>query len=83
MPMNAQYTRNFCIGTSYHVVKLYSEYTDEQGLAGTVQEFKSTRMADILKEIKSQLTAKQLGVLKICMKDKTDVIVLPDGKIGR
>lgn len=83
MPMNVQYTRNFAIGTSTHVVKLYAFYTDDQGLASLVDEIESTRMNDILKNIKDDITDEQMRVLRQCMKDKTDVIVLPDGRIGR
>jgi len=81
--MNIQYTRNFSVGTSTHIVRLYAFYTAEQGLASLVDEVESTRMADIIKDIKNDATAEQLRILRICMKDKTDVIVLADGSIGR
>ena len=81
--MNARYYRNFSIGTSTHVVQLYAFYTADQGLASMVDEVESTRMADIIKNVKSELTEIQIDTLRKCMKDKTDVIVLPDGRIGR
>jgi hypothetical protein len=81
--MNARYYRNFSVGTSTHVVQLYAFYTDDQGLASLVDEVESTRMADIIKDIKGELTEIQIDTLRKCMKDKTDVIVLPDGRIGR
>ena len=81
--MNARYYRNFAVGTSTHIVQLYAFYTDEQGLASLVDEIESPRMADIIKDIKGDLTEIQIDTLRKCMKDKTDVIVLPDGKIGR
>ncbi len=81
--MNIRYFRNFSVGTSTHIVKLYDVYTDEQGLDGFVREVESTRIADIVKEIKSDLTEAQIRDLRICMKDKTDVIILTDGSIGR
>jgi uncharacterized protein YdcH (DUF465 family) len=81
--MNVQYIRNFSIGTSTHVVKLYDAYTDEQGLDGFIREVESTRIADIVKEIKSELTAEQLRKLRICMKDKMNVILLANGSAGR
>jgi hypothetical protein len=81
--MNIRYYRNFSVGTSTHIVQLYSDYTDAQGLASLVREVESTRIADIFKEIKSDATAEQLRILRACMKDKTDVIVLTNGSIGR
>jgi predicted double-glycine peptidase len=81
--MNIQYTRNFSVGTSTHIVKLYNDYTAEQGLADLVHDVESTRMDNIFKAIKSHATEEQLRILRVCMKDKIDVIVLTDGSIGR
>ena len=81
--MIARYYRNFAVGTSTHVVQLYAFYTDEQGLASMIDEIESTRMNDILKDVKGDLTQVQVDTLRECMREKMDVIVLPDGKIGR
>jgi len=84
MPMNARYYRNFQVGNgSTHVLELYAFYDDEQGLASLVDEIESPRMNDILKNIKNDITDEQMRVLRQCMKDKSEVIVLPDGTIGR
>lgn len=81
--MHIQYTRNFSVGQSTHIVKTFRRYTDEQGLDGLVDTFESTRMADILKALRGTLSLNQTNTLKLCMKEKLDVIVLYNGKIGR
>ena len=78
-----RYSRNFAVGTSSHVVYLYEDYTDEQGLANELDQFKSTRMADCFKFLKGFISAEQERILRECMREKIDVIVLKDGRIGR
>lgn len=80
---HVRYARNFAVGTSTHVVWLYDEYTDEQGLAGELDQFESPRMADCFKFLKGFISPAQESILRDCMREKLDVIVLKDGRIGR
>lgn len=72
-----QYTRNFSIGTSTHLIKVWADYTNERGLSVLLETRESTRMADCLKGL--TLTPIQLAVVKQLMREKNDGIVLEDG----
>lgn len=76
----ARYYRNFSVGQSTHIVKIYDKYTDESGLENELEEFESGRMLEIVNRIKKYLTTVQLEGIKDLMRDKQDGIILPDGK---
>lgn len=77
--MNAvQYIRNFRVGTSTHIIRVYSTYTVEHGLDGLLEEHESTRMAECLRGL--DMTPAQATRVRNLMREKQDGIVLASGE---
>ena len=76
--MIVYYMRNFCIGTSTHVVKVYESYTDENGCEGFMCERESTRIADCLRGL--DMTPEQRATVKGLARDRWNGVVLESGE---
>lgn len=74
--MHVQYIRNFAIGTSTHIIRVYANYTEANGLDGLIEERESTRMADCLRGL--DITPAHRERIKWLMREKVDGIVLDD-----
>ena len=78
MTNQIQYTRNFAVGTSTHVIRVYETYTNENGLDGLIDERESTRMTECLKGL--DMTPEQAVRVKALMREKANGIILPSGE---
>ncbi len=81
--MHICYNYIFCVGRNYHRVDLYEDYSDEIGLQQHSQTFRDTTAVKLQREVRAFLTPEQDRLLKLAMRDKSDIIVSPDGTIGR
>ena len=78
------YIYNFSVGQNTHWVRIYDEYSDEDGLDGEmVLDVENSRATQLLKDVKMYLTRPQLSSLIYNMQSFDSDIILPDGKIGR
>ena len=78
------YYYNFSVGMNTHMVQIYDKYSDEQGLQGnSIKRIEYSRAKNVLREAKYYLTDVQKEILKEAMKNRNDLIILSNGKIGR
>lgn len=75
--MPVQYTRNFAIGKSTHIVKVYDEYTQEYGLMNLVDECESGRIAECIKKL--GIKGDMVERVKYLARNRQDGILIEDG----